>query len=1130
MSSRTKELRDTIVDHMESGTDGSTPEEPNLWGTILVAPYPRLPAIGDLQGWEGGDNPTASQARMSTGTPGLDEMLGGVSGYWARPVGTILAEPGLRLPGRLYQGSTTLLLGRSGTGKTICCLQFLLAHETAEECLYVNFENRPHRVIEWFPGDEQGKAKLRRCKVLYRRRSHLDLNLLVSEINHLFRTQPIERVAIDGLSDLLAVLDHRDYSRLVEDLLVSIRSAYRANREKQRGAAAGGERDAATAKDDRHVTIFITLEADASPAVLSRLDADSFADNVLVLRQLTLNDEQRKTIQVVKARGNAPDLLVRELVVLEKDRYPLRSVPGLENYRHLSEGTPEPVRVTLQLIEENEAERLFNERLMRHLRRLFGYRVSRFGFARDEITRTLLDIASGVGRIPYSDIKLLNIDEWWVRELRLPGRLEPGKYLVEQRHPLLPLNAFLSRGRVPLAGTPPAGGDGFAGEALPSDFWIMEMEKASVPLLTDPRPVSPDAAGALEPDARVSWQLGAEVVALPSYLDFGLFCVHKPLARAIGLEPSAAGSGACPAWLDAVPLRWVRPEVQRFARAPTRRGARDPGGPVVRATPAGRGARDAGGPHGEAPRRVHRLRRPDRLRLRHGDHGDDGLHVPRALLGLRSVGGLPHRGRVPLRGARRRPAGRLLRDAPRGRGAAVPRLPRPRRADAAADVAGRRPVRPVLAALAQQPERRRPRDAPEPAAAGRAGRGQVPGRQAGAARLPAGPRRGPPGAVGGDDPPPDPLLPRRVRRQAVRREAVPARIEAFVDALRRFERLLARVYAAVDYRTGLWARSRSDGRNWPTGVIASAWTWAGLGTGGGRADGGGPGRNPRVPGSTSKSLRQKARESALFQVGRGVVRDGAPSEEWSTRWRPVFPHSEVEGPGERRWLRLPAALFMDLRDLLLLLDWHDFRINLLAADQPLSGVVQTLARRFSGAEPVASATDGTAAVGAPSLTGYACEGSWLVAVDRTTRSPNLAAKFLTEMTSSARAEERGEAGAGIPARKDFFDFHGHEPCRASRPARCRGTCSSASPGRAPPPRADVLPADPRLRLVHRHPAAGPPYPGGGRRAPREVPGVGPGQAGCDRRGRTRGRPVGRGDLPVRPVGDGPGRPGGSSPG
>jgi circadian clock protein KaiC len=82
--------------------------------------YPRLVSPQIPEGYE------PASERVSTGIHGLDEMLGG--GLW--------------------RGSTTLLAGPSGAGKTTIGLQFALegAHR-GEQTLYMNFQENPTQLV-----------------------------------------------------------------------------------------------------------------------------------------------------------------------------------------------------------------------------------------------------------------------------------------------------------------------------------------------------------------------------------------------------------------------------------------------------------------------------------------------------------------------------------------------------------------------------------------------------------------------------------------------------------------------------------------------------------------------------------------------------------------------------------------------------------------------------------------------------------------------------------------------------------------------------------------------------------------------------------------------------------------------
>jgi len=60
-------------------------------------------------------------------------------------------------------------------------------------------------------------------------------------------------------------------------------------------------------------------------------------------------------------------------------------------------------------------------------------------------------------------------------------------------------------------------------------------------------------------------------------------------------------------------------------------------------------------------------------------------------------------------------------------------------------------------------------------------------------------------------------------------------------------------------------------------------------------------------------------------------------------------------------------------------------------------------------------------------TGYGCCGAWMVGVKSPTAAPGLAQVLLQEMTSLSSTKKRARMGAGLPARKDFYQYYGDRP-------------------------------------------------------------------------------------------------------
>jgi circadian clock protein KaiC len=138
--------------------------------------YPRLVSPADAQ------NYSTRRERMSTGIGGLDAMLQG--GVW--------------------RGSTTLVVGPTGSGKTTLGLQFALAGVAAgEPALYVNFQENPTqlaRVIE--PLDKGGAARKRGLHLLYASSVELQIDRIIVDIFRTIDEHTIKRVVIDAVGDL----------------------------------------------------------------------------------------------------------------------------------------------------------------------------------------------------------------------------------------------------------------------------------------------------------------------------------------------------------------------------------------------------------------------------------------------------------------------------------------------------------------------------------------------------------------------------------------------------------------------------------------------------------------------------------------------------------------------------------------------------------------------------------------------------------------------------------------------------------------------------------------------------------------------------------------------------------------
>jgi circadian clock protein KaiC len=215
--------------------------------------------------------------RVTTGVTGLDRMLG--DGLW--------------------RGSTTLVAGPTGSGKTTIGLQFVLAGVAAgEPALYVNFQENPTqlaRAIGNLGGDvlalrDQG------LHLLYTSSVELQIDNLIVQMFHLIERHGVRRVVVDAIGDLsLASADvHRTHDYLYA--LV------------QRFTVAG-------------ITGLLLLEdfnrgpvSSGSP-VASEFGRLSYMCDNLVLLEIQRGEQLSRRLSVYKTRGSSHDEAVHPVTI-----------------------------------------------------------------------------------------------------------------------------------------------------------------------------------------------------------------------------------------------------------------------------------------------------------------------------------------------------------------------------------------------------------------------------------------------------------------------------------------------------------------------------------------------------------------------------------------------------------------------------------------------------------------------------------------------------------------------------------------------------------------------------------------------------------------------------------------------
>jgi circadian clock protein KaiC len=213
------------------------------------------------------------RAKLSTGVPELDEMMGG----------GVLA------------GSTTMVIGAAGTGKTVMGLSFLAAGAALEEpALYFGFYESPQRLI--------GKAE----SIGLPLREPSDRGLL-----RILWQLPLERLIDQAAEEILAHVREQGVKRLVIDGVNGFRQA-----------AATPERTAgfftALTQELRLLGVTTLLTAESASLFGTEINepiegVSAIVENMLLLRYVEYRSSVRRLLGVLKLRESDYDPSLREL-------------------------------------------------------------------------------------------------------------------------------------------------------------------------------------------------------------------------------------------------------------------------------------------------------------------------------------------------------------------------------------------------------------------------------------------------------------------------------------------------------------------------------------------------------------------------------------------------------------------------------------------------------------------------------------------------------------------------------------------------------------------------------------------------------------------------------------------------
>ncbi|HKO35267.1 MAG TPA: ATPase domain-containing protein [Pyrinomonadaceae bacterium] len=218
---------------------------------------------------------TARPERVTTGIQGLDEMI--AEGFW--------------------RGTTTLVAGPPGSGKTIMALEFLRAGVSkGEPGIYLGFQENPTQLTRVMRNMQMPVEKLINdgFEIMYQSPVEMQLDRIAARLFERIRSGKVKRVVIDALGDLERIsVDRQRFS----DVIYALTQWFAVE----------------------NVTCFMTYELANLFEVhgISDQQVSNMSDNLLLLR-FQPGPELKRTLRIIKTRGSAHVGSEREIHITNK--------------------------------------------------------------------------------------------------------------------------------------------------------------------------------------------------------------------------------------------------------------------------------------------------------------------------------------------------------------------------------------------------------------------------------------------------------------------------------------------------------------------------------------------------------------------------------------------------------------------------------------------------------------------------------------------------------------------------------------------------------------------------------------------------------------------------------------------
>ena len=234
------------------------------------------------------------------------------------PVSSGIAELDALTGGGLDRGTSTLLIGPAGCGKTSIAIQWAAtAAQRGESCVFFSFEEAPSTMMMRAAGlGIDIRQHIANGKIVIQRVDPAEMSpgQLVAMVQHHIDNENVRKVVLDSLNGYLQSMPGEQFLAVhLHELL-----AYLSNR----GV----------------LTLMILAQAGTLGSPLqSAVDVSYLADNILLLRYFENQGEVRQAISTIKRRSGSHEHTIRELK-LGPDR--IRIGGPLRDFQGVLTGTP----------------------------------------------------------------------------------------------------------------------------------------------------------------------------------------------------------------------------------------------------------------------------------------------------------------------------------------------------------------------------------------------------------------------------------------------------------------------------------------------------------------------------------------------------------------------------------------------------------------------------------------------------------------------------------------------------------------------------------------------------------------------------------------------------------------------